>query len=159
MIQLSRLYRQNDSNSYALGLWMSSPYDAYLYTADPNPPQYTYQPYGTSTQTGSIASLYRFTGREWDGATGMQYNRARYHKPTWGRFVSEGPPCSPLHAFDSLRAYGGDSPHSVNPWGLDPMLRPDPGCGLIGRRCWTLNFNIMLGPIDGYANIYLGGCS
>jgi RHS repeat-associated protein len=52
---------------------------------------YTYEPYGASTQAGSGDHPYRFTGREWDGATNLQFNRARYYNPTWGRFLSEDP--------------------------------------------------------------------
>jgi RHS repeat-associated protein len=53
---------------------------------------YTYDPYGNATVTGSApTNPFTFTGREQDGATGLQYNRARYYCPTFGRFVSEDP--------------------------------------------------------------------
>jgi RHS repeat-associated protein len=52
---------------------------------------YTYEPYGRQTATVSDTNSFQFTGREWDGATGLQFNRARYYNPTWGRFISEDP--------------------------------------------------------------------
>lgn len=82
-------------------------------------PEYTYQPYGASTQTGSIANPYRFTGREWDGTTGLQYNRARYYNPTWGRFVNEDPIGFRGSGANSY-VYVGDSPTMfTDPTGLE----------------------------------------
>lgn len=43
--------------------------------------QYTYEPFGSATQTGlASASSYKYTGREDDG-TGLYYYRARYYHP------------------------------------------------------------------------------
>ena len=53
--------------------------------------QYTYEPYGMTTQTGlASTSSYKFTGREDDG-TGLAYYRARYYHPRLQRFISEDP--------------------------------------------------------------------
>ncbi len=53
--------------------------------------QYTYEPYGFTTQTGSASTnSYKYTGREDDG-TGLMYYRARYHQPRFQRFVAEDP--------------------------------------------------------------------
>ncbi|ACD21359.1 RHS repeat-associated core domain-containing protein [Paraburkholderia phytofirmans] len=53
--------------------------------------QYTYQPYGTTTQTGAVdPNLQQYTGRENDG-TGLYYYRSRYYSPAIGRFISEDP--------------------------------------------------------------------
>jgi len=53
--------------------------------------QYTYEPFGVTTQTGAVStSSYTFTGREDDG-TGLYYYRARYYQPRLQRFVSEDP--------------------------------------------------------------------
>jgi RHS repeat-associated protein len=49
---------------------------------------FTYDPYGTPS---SSAFPYLFTGRDYDSAAGLQYNRARYYSPPFGRFVSEDP--------------------------------------------------------------------
>jgi RHS repeat-associated protein len=53
--------------------------------------QYTYEPFGITTQTGAASTnSYKFTGRE-DDVTGLMYYRARYYSPRMGRFVSEDP--------------------------------------------------------------------
>jgi RHS repeat-associated protein len=50
---------------------------------------YTYEPYGNTTTTGtSSTNSQQFTGRENDG-TGLYFNRHRYYKPGYARFVSE----------------------------------------------------------------------
>lgn len=53
--------------------------------------QYTYEPFGVTTQTGLIStSSYKFTGREDDGS-GLTYYRARYYHPRLQRFIAEDP--------------------------------------------------------------------
>jgi RHS repeat-associated protein len=53
--------------------------------------QYTYEPFGITTQTGlASTSSYKYTGREDDG-TGLMYYRARYYQPRLQRFISEDP--------------------------------------------------------------------
>jgi len=53
--------------------------------------QYTYEPFGFVSQTGTAStSSYKYTGREDDG-TGIFYYRARYYQPRFQRFVSEDP--------------------------------------------------------------------
>jgi RHS repeat-associated protein len=53
--------------------------------------QYTYQPFGKTTTSGSTSSnSYQYTGRENDG-TGLYYYRARYYHPDLQRFISEDP--------------------------------------------------------------------
>ncbi len=49
---------------------------------------FSYEPYGTTTQSGTDNTAFRFTGREEDG-TGLTYFRARYYSPRLSRFVSE----------------------------------------------------------------------
>jgi RHS repeat-associated protein len=39
----------------------------------------------------AIKSRYKYTGREFDAETGMQFNRARYYDANIGRFLSEDP--------------------------------------------------------------------
>ena len=51
---------------------------------------YTYDSFGKLTaSTGTIANPYRYTGREVDSETGLDYYRARYYDPNGGRFMSE----------------------------------------------------------------------
>jgi len=53
--------------------------------------QYTYEPFGYATQTGSAStSSYKYTGREDDGS-GLDYYRARYYHPRLQRFIAEDP--------------------------------------------------------------------
>jgi RHS repeat-associated protein len=60
--------------------------------------EYDYEPFGTTTTTGTgNKNSYKFTAREDDG-TGLYYYRARFYHPALGRFVSEDP----------LRYQGGD---------------------------------------------------
>jgi RHS repeat-associated protein len=43
-----------------------------------------------NVQAGAV-DTYGFTGREWDGETGLYYYRARYYDPKIGRFIGEDP--------------------------------------------------------------------
>ncbi|WP_338525219.1 RHS repeat-associated core domain-containing protein [Pseudomonas batumici] len=53
--------------------------------------QYTYDPYGQTSSSGSAsANSQQYTGRENDG-TGLYYYRARYYSPGFGRFISGDP--------------------------------------------------------------------
>lgn len=77
--------------------------------------QYTYAPYGETTQTGAANNnTQKFTGREDDG-TGLMYYRARYYSPTYGRFTAEDP--IGFAGGYNLYVYVGGSPTT----GTDPM--------------------------------------
>jgi RHS repeat-associated protein len=53
--------------------------------------EYTYEPFGRTTVTGtSDTNPFHYTGRENDG-TGLYYYRARYYHPGVQRFISEDP--------------------------------------------------------------------
>ena len=52
--------------------------------------EYTYEPFGATTETGADSNPFQYTGRELD-ATGLYYYRARYYHPGLQRFVSEDP--------------------------------------------------------------------
>jgi RHS repeat-associated protein len=66
-----------------------------------------YHPYGTTAfQAGRSAvevspKRYRYTGKERDDETGLNYHGARYYAPWLGRWVS----CDPLDTIDSLNLY------------------------------------------------------
>jgi len=52
---------------------------------------YTYEPFGNTTQTGTVSgNAFQYTARENDG-TGLYYYRARYYYPKIQRFISEDP--------------------------------------------------------------------
>jgi RHS repeat-associated protein len=51
--------------------------------------QYTYDPFGSTTMSGTgNSNSFQFTSRENDG-TGYYYHKARYYSPTFQRFISE----------------------------------------------------------------------
>jgi RHS repeat-associated protein len=53
---------------------------------------YTYDSFGNVTaSTGTVASPFQFTAREFDPETGLYYYRARYYDAVTGRFLSEDP--------------------------------------------------------------------
>jgi RHS repeat-associated protein len=51
---------------------------------------YQYGPFGETTGSGSENNPFQYAGRENDGSS-LYYNRARYYRPEWGRFISEDP--------------------------------------------------------------------
>jgi RHS repeat-associated protein len=76
---------------------------------------YTYDAFGDATAlSGSFVNPYRYTGRDYDLETGLQYSRARYYDPSIGRFINEDP----------LR-YGGGFNFYVYVWN-DPIDLNDP---------------------------------
>jgi RHS repeat-associated protein len=90
---------------------------------------YAYEPFGNATQNGAASTnSYQFTGRENDG-TGMDFYRARYYKPSIGRFASEDP--IDFAGGINLYAYVASSPlNFTDPSGLKPWSWPnytDPG--------------------------------
>src|SRR5262249_14384197 len=53
----------------------------------------TFDAFGNVTQetTPANGDRYKWTGRETDSETGLQYNRARYYDPRTGRWISPDP--------------------------------------------------------------------
>ena len=81
--------------------------------------EYTYTPHGQPTVTGASTSSQRaFTGRDWDGSSGLFYYRARFYSPQQSRFVSRDP--LGFRAGDTnLYAYvSGDPVNNSDPMGL-----------------------------------------
>jgi RHS repeat-associated protein len=83
--------------------------------------EYSYDPYGNMTISGSTANSYAYTGREFDGL-GVDYYRARYYNPQYGRFLSEDP--MGLAAGPNLYQYANGSPTNFR----DPNGRFVEGC-------------------------------
>jgi len=92
--------------------------------------QYTYEPFGITTQTGAAStSSYKFTGREDDG-TGLMYYRARYYHPRLQRFISEDP-IGFFSGNTNPYAYVANDPLSnIDPLGLKDLNLPG---GFSGR--------------------------
>ncbi len=78
--------------------------------------EYTYEPFGTTTETGADSNPFQYTGRENDG-TGLYYYRARYYHPGLQRFASEDP--AGFRGSKNFYAYVEDSPATAfDPLGL-----------------------------------------
>jgi RHS repeat-associated protein len=80
---------------------------------------YTYEPYGTTTQTGTTSTNpHQYTGREKDG-TGLYFYRARYYDPQLMRFISEDP-IGLAGGVNSYAYVDGDPLGFADPEGLRP---------------------------------------
>ena len=71
-----------------------------------------------ASNVGGPATIFGYTGREYDAETGLNYYRARYYDASAGRFISEDP--SGFKAGDSnLSRYVGNSPvNATDPSGM-----------------------------------------
>jgi RHS repeat-associated protein len=108
--------------------------------------RYIYDAYGSVTSTGgtnswgtphsAIGNPWLFTGRQFEGETGLYYYRARYYDPAKGRFLER----DPLESGVNLYSYVDDQPTAaVDPDGLlliavdgtgsRAFLTPSPGQG------------------------------
>ena len=80
--------------------------------------EYTYEPFGETTTSGSAnGNPSQYTGRDNDG-TGLYYYRGRYYSPALHRFISE----DPIGVRGGLNLYGyvGNNPISyTDPFGFD----------------------------------------
>lgn len=105
--------------------------------------QYTYEPFGFVSQTGSAStSSYKYTAREDDG-TGLMYYRARYYQPRLQRFISEDP--IGFRGGINLYRYVANNPTK---W-TDPA-----GLGRIGFYvCTALNVGKQLNDIRRYLEL------
>ncbi len=82
---------------------------------------YTYDSFGNTTvSSGSVVNSFRFTARDFDTETSLQFSRARYYDSSAGRFVSEDP--SRFKAGVNFYTYVKNDPSNLaDPTGL--------GCG------------------------------
>lgn len=80
--------------------------------------QYTYEPFGKTTASGTgNGNSSQYAGRENDG-TGLYFNRARYYSPALQRFLSEDP--AGFRGSLNLYAYVDNDPFNwTDPLGLD----------------------------------------
>jgi RHS repeat-associated protein len=111
--------------------------------------QYTYEPFGVTTQTGSAStSSYKYTGREDDGS-GLIYYRARYYQPRLQRFIAEDP----------LGVLGGDANLYAYVWNV-PIRYSDPS-GQLGFTGGTAGAGVgaIIGGAIGILRASISDCS
>jgi RHS repeat-associated protein len=120
--------------------------------------EYTYEPFGKATQSGTESVPYQYTGREND-QTGLQYNRARYYRPELGRFISEDP-LGFAGGDVNLYAYAFNSPLAFrDPTGNAGVLIPiligaaggGVGAAVQGEGLQGIAHATVLGGIEGLA--------
>ena len=83
-----------------------------------------FTPYGETSFGGFARKRYRFTGKERDEESGLNYHQARYYAPWLGRWTS----CDPagLRGGSNLYAYARANPlRFVDPSGLQPNPREE----------------------------------
>ena len=83
-----------------------------------------FTPYGQTSFGGFARKRYRFTGKERDEESGLNYHQARYYAPWLGRWTS----CDPagLRGGSNLYAYARANPvRFVDPSGLQPNPREE----------------------------------
>ena len=83
---------------------------------------YTFDSFGNQTaSSGSLVNPFRFTAREFDTETGLQFSRARYYDPSSGRFIAEDP--TGFGAGNNFYQYVLNDPlNSIDPLGLDTTV-------------------------------------
>ena len=90
---------------------------------------YFYDEFGNSLGSwGSASNNYLYTAQEYDGSVTQLYNlRARYYKPSIGRFISEDPVCPGMAEFPlgiNPYIYVLDNPtNAIDPSGQMPMWK------------------------------------
>jgi RHS repeat-associated protein len=100
---------------------------------------YTYDSFGNVTSsTGTLSNPFRYTGREFDSETGLDFNRARYYDSTAGRFLSE----DPIRFFGGVDFYSYVSNSSTNfsdPLGLCPAANNGATISAAPSQPWYKN--------------------
>jgi len=79
--------------------------------------KYSYNIFGEPNRTSSINNPYFFTGRQYDSETGNYYYRARYYKPSIGRFLQP----DPIEYVDGMNLYTyvkNNPTNLIDPFGL-----------------------------------------
>src|SRR5262249_11156663 len=76
-----------------------------------------YNAFGTITLevNPALGGVLKYTAREYDAATGLVYDRARYYDPATGRFTTQDPAASDINLY---RYVGNDATNRGEPSGL-----------------------------------------
>uniref|UniRef100_UPI0036F2CDB1 RHS repeat-associated core domain-containing protein n=1 Tax=Tautonia marina TaxID=2653855 RepID=UPI0036F2CDB1 len=98
---------------------------------------------------------FKFTGREQDAVTGLQYNRARYYDAAIGRWTQEDPIGFAAGDANLYRYVGNGPTNFVDPDGLQKRYW---GQSLVeaGRWSWDVGSAGALGALQGVANLANG---
>jgi RHS repeat-associated protein len=82
--------------------------------------QITYDGFGNVIleSNPTFGDRYKYTGREFDSETGLQYNRARYYDQTTGRWISQDPLGFAAGDSNLYRYVHNDSTNATDPLGL-----------------------------------------
>jgi RHS repeat-associated protein len=86
-----------------------------------------YDGYGNVTTESAPASgdRYKYTAREFDSATGLQYNRARYYDARIGRWIEEDPMAFGAGDVNLYRYVSNGPVWSIDPTGLEEYTDVD----------------------------------
>jgi RHS repeat-associated protein len=80
-----------------------------------------YDGFGNATETNaSNGDRYKWTGREFDSETGLQYNRARFYNPTAGRWAVQDPIGFKGNDFNLYRYASNNPLEATDPTGMLP---------------------------------------
>jgi RHS repeat-associated protein len=99
-----------------------------------------YDGYGNVTESNSsYGDRYKYTGREFDSNTGLQYNRARYLDSKSGRWMSQDPLAFAAGDSNIYRYVNNNPGNSIDPSGKDNFWLTDPhlGFGYLGSGLWS----------------------
>ena len=116
--------------------------------------------HGNVTSGDTSKTRYLFTSREFDTATDLQYNRARWYDPEVGRWLSEDPLGFVAGDANTVRYVGNQITWGIDPsgqewvWPWDPNASWDPRdtCNL-----WTGGWGIKVPGGNPYGDINVGG--
>jgi RHS repeat-associated protein len=79
-----------------------------------------YDGFGNQTESNvSFGDRYKYTGREYDSNTGLQYNRARYFDPKTGRWITNDPRGFGAGDTNLGRYVRNDPQNAIDPSGCD----------------------------------------
>ena len=114
---------------------------------------YNFESFGRPTQSGGVANLFQFTGREFDIETNLYFYRARYYDPFGGRFASEDPARFPggvnFYTYVENDPVGLVDPFGFCPWHVhNRPLKGVPGAGPLGLDHYYF-YNVQTGQSIG----------
>src|SRR6266849_1881547 len=83
----------------------------------------TYDGFGNllTESNATFGDRYKYTGRQLDAETNLQYNRARYYDSNHGRWISQDPLGFAAGDANLYRYAGNDATNATDPTGLLPQ--------------------------------------